>query len=71
MNISKDRFPLLRKILKAIGLPAEAVDDIVERILDLLSTKDVPAAGLTALPFKLRDDFLSLLKQAFTKCYVG
>lgn len=43
MDANKDRFPLLRKILKAIGLPAEAVDDIVERILDWLSIKDTPA----------------------------
>jgi len=65
MDDSKDRFPVLRKILKAIGLPAEAVDDIVERILDWLSTKDEPAAGFTALPFKLRDDFLSPAELSF------
>jgi hypothetical protein len=65
MDTNKDRFPLLRKILKAIGLPAEAVDDIVERILDWLSTKEVPAAGFTALPFKLRDDFLSPAEISF------
>lgn len=65
MNTNKDRFPLLRKILKAIGLPAEAVDDIVERILDWLSTRDTPAAGFSALPFKLRDDFLSPAEVSF------
>ena len=64
MDTNKDRFPLLRKILKAIGLPVEAVDDIVERILDWLSTKDTPA-GFTALPFKLRDDFLSPAEVSF------
>ncbi len=65
MDTNKDRFPLLRKILKAIGLPAEAVDDIIERIGDWLSTKDTPAAGFTALPFKLRDDFLSPAEVSF------
>ena len=65
MDTNKDRFPLLRRILKAIGLPAEAVDDIVERILDWLSTKDAPASGFTALPFKLRDDFLSPAEVSF------
>jgi hypothetical protein len=33
---AKDRFPLVRKILATLGLPAEAIDDIVERILDWL-----------------------------------
>jgi hypothetical protein len=65
MDTNKDRFPLLRKILKAIGLPPEAIDDIVERILDWLSTKDEPATGPTTLPFKLRDDFLSKAEHSF------
>jgi hypothetical protein len=65
METNKDRFPLLRKILKAIGLPAEAIDDIVERILDWLSAKDEPAAGLLSLPFRLRDDFLSPAELSF------
>ena len=65
MEVNKDRFPLLRKILKAIGLPAEAVDDIVERILDWLSTKDAPATGFSAQAFKLRDDFLSPAETSF------
>jgi hypothetical protein len=58
-------FPLLRKLLKAIGLPAEAADHIVERILDWLSPKGEPAAGFTALPFKLRDAFLSPAELSF------
>jgi uncharacterized protein DUF2726/topoisomerase-like DNA binding C4 zinc finger protein len=65
MENTKDRFPLLRKILKAIGLPQEAIDDIVERILDWLSTKDEPEAGPVVLPFKLRDDFLSSAEISF------
>lgn len=62
---TKDRFPLLRKILGTLGLPAEAIDDIVERILDWLSTKDAPATGAPAYPFHLRDDFLSPAELSF------
>lgn len=65
MDTNKDRFPLLRKVLRAIGLPAEAIDDIIERILDWLSTKDEPVSGPTSLPFKLRDDFLSNAEISF------
>ena len=62
---TKDRFPLLRKILGTLGLPAEAIDDIIERILDWLSTKDAPATGAPAYPFHLRDDFLSPAELSF------
>jgi predicted RNA-binding Zn-ribbon protein involved in translation (DUF1610 family)/very-short-patch-repair endonuclease len=65
MDTNRDRFPLLRKVLRAIGLPAEAIDDIIERILDWLSTKDEPASGPASLPFKLRDDFLSNAEISF------
>ncbi len=67
---TKDRFPLLRKILKAIGLPDEAIDDIVERILDWLSTKDQPASP-AEFPFKLRDDFLSNAEISFCQVLRG
>jgi uncharacterized protein DUF2726/topoisomerase-like DNA binding C4 zinc finger protein len=68
METNKDRFPLLRKVLGAIGLSAEAIDDIIERILDWLSAKDEPAVGPIVLPFKLRDDFLSNAEISF--CHV-
>jgi hypothetical protein len=71
MDTGKDRFPLLRKILKAIGLPAEAIDDIVERILDWLSAKDEPSGGAPSLPFKLRDDFLSPAELSFYQVLVS
>ena len=64
---AKDRFPVVRKILAALGLPAEAIDDIVERILDWLSAKEEPATGLAAYPFHLRDDFLAQPKQVSFK----
>lgn len=62
---TKNRFPLLRKILGTLGLPAEAIDDIIERILDWLSTKDAPTTGAPAYPFHLRDDFLSPAELSF------
>jgi hypothetical protein len=71
MDTNKDRFPLLRKVLGAIGLPVEAVDDIIERILDWLSTKAEPAGGPTELPFKLRDDFLSNAEISFCQVLRG
>ncbi|MGB8648167.1 MAG: DUF2726 domain-containing protein [Anaerolineae bacterium] len=57
-----NQFSLLRTILKALGLSAEAIDDIVERIDDWLSDK--PAAQLE-FPYRVRDDFLSLAEQSF------
>jgi very-short-patch-repair endonuclease len=65
---SKNRFPLLRKILAALGLSTEAIDDIVERILDWLAEKkksaDEPPTGP---PFHLRDDFLSRTEFSFCR----
>lgn len=62
---TKDRYPLLRRVLAALGLSAEAIDDIVERILDWLAAKDEPADGPTVFPFRLRDDFLSAAEPSF------
>jgi len=56
---TKDRFPLVRKLLATLGLSAEAIDDIVERILDWLSAKDQAETEAAPYPFHLRDDFLS------------
>jgi len=61
----KDRFPMVRKILGALGLSAEAIDDIIERILDWLATKDEPATPAQAHSFHLRDDFLSPAEASF------
>lgn len=65
---SKSRFPLLRKVLAALGLSTEAIDDVVERILDWLAEKkksaDEPPTGP---PFHLRDDFLSQTEFSFCR----
>jgi hypothetical protein len=37
-----DRLPLLRRVLRALGLSPAAADDIVERVLELLSGKEEP-----------------------------
>jgi hypothetical protein len=39
---SHDKFSFLRTVLRTIGLSAEAIDDIVERITDWLTGKDKP-----------------------------
>ena len=64
-NETKDRFPILRKILGALGLSAEAIDDIIERILDLLSESKEPAKGVESFPYQIRDDFLSPAELSF------
>ena len=50
-----DRFPLLCKILGTLGLPAEAIDDIIERILDWLKRpSDSDALQACYLDFRQR-----------------
>lgn len=62
---SQEKFSLLRSILKALGLSPEAVDDIVDRIVDFLSDKDDKARELAKYPYRIRDDFLSPAEQSF------
>ncbi len=51
------KFSLLRKILKALGLSSEAVDELIQRVVDLLSDREEKPAD--EFPYHLRDDFLS------------
>lgn len=62
---SQAKFSLLRRILQALGLSAEAVDDIIARILDLLSPSDDKAPAQAEFPYLVRDDFLSPAEQSF------
>lgn len=66
---SQDKFTLLRKILHAIGLSTEAIDDISDRILDFLSDKDEKQDEKQSLqlvyPYALRDNFLSPAEHNF------
>jgi hypothetical protein len=62
---SQDKFSLLRTILKALGLSAEAIDDIVDRISDFLADKDQKPSDKIEYPYLVRDDFLSAAEQSF------
>jgi hypothetical protein len=54
------KFGLLRNILRAFGLSQEAVDDIVNWIVDLLAAEGKStAAQRPDFPYHLRDNFLS------------
>jgi hypothetical protein len=63
---SQDNFSLLRTILQTLGLPKEAVDDIVERITEWLSDKDDgKSSERIEYPYLVRDDFLSPAELSF------
>jgi hypothetical protein len=56
---NKEKFGLLRKILRALGLSPEAVDELVQRVVDLLSDGKQEPKEATQFPYFLRDNFLS------------
>lgn len=62
---NQDRFSLLRTVLHALGLSAEAIDDIIDRILDFLSDKEAKPSQPAHFPYRVRDDFLSPAEQSF------
>jgi hypothetical protein len=62
---SQNKLSLLRQILKTLGLSADAVDDIVERIEDFLSIKDEKSTGKPEFPYFVRDHFLSPAEHSF------
>ena len=62
---SQDKFTLLRRILHALGLSTEAIDDIVDRILDFLSDKGEKQSPQLVYPYSLRDNFLSPAEHNF------
>jgi hypothetical protein len=62
---SQNKFSLLRRILTALGLSAEAVDDIIERIEDFLSAKDEKSRDKLEYPYSVRDHFLSPAEHSF------
>jgi len=62
---TQDNFSLLRKILKALGLSGEAVNDIIERIEDFLYDRDKKSTDQIEYPYFVRDDFLSPAEHNF------
>ena len=62
---SQNKFSLLRRILITLGLSAEAVDDIVERIEDFLSDKGNKTLDQVEYPYATRDHFLSPAEHSF------
>lgn len=60
--VDQEKFKLLRKVLRAIGLSPDAVDDLVDRVVDLLSEKP---ARQPKFPYHLRDAFLSPAEHNF------
>src|SRR5690349_17953878 len=62
---TQNKFAFLRKLLTTLGLSAEAVDDIVERIEDFLSVKEEKPTAKSEYPYFLRDHFLSLAEHSF------
>jgi hypothetical protein len=57
------KFIIIRKLLKALGLSDESIDDVIQWIEDLLSGKGTKE--LADYPYKLRDDFLSPAERRF------
>ena len=62
---SQENFSLLRSILRTLGLSSEAIDDIIERIVDFLSEIGKKPTDKLEFPYLLRDDFLSPAEQSF------
>jgi hypothetical protein len=60
-----DKFGLLRKLLKALGLKEQAVDEIIDRILELLAGERKQEEAAEVYPYHLRDDFLSAAEHSF------
>lgn len=60
----QDKLPLLRRVLRALGLSRAAADDMVERVLELLSGKEEPQQQ-REFPYHLRDNFLSAAELSF------
>jgi hypothetical protein len=65
---SENKFGMLRKLLRALGLSQQAADDVVNFIVDLLAgeSKSGPeTAQSPEFPYHLRDHFLSPAELSF------
>jgi len=59
------KFTLLRKLLTTLGLKQQAVDEIVDRIVELLSGGEKKEEATEVYPYHLRDDFLTAAEHSF------
>jgi hypothetical protein len=62
---NQNKFSFLRKVLSALGLSAEAVDDIIDRITDFLSDKGEKSPEGPKYPYVLHESFLSPAEHNF------
>jgi hypothetical protein len=63
---SREKFSILRGVLRALGLSPQATEDILDRITFLLSGKEEDAVPEpSALPYVRRDDFLTPAEHSF------
>jgi predicted RNA-binding Zn-ribbon protein involved in translation (DUF1610 family) len=64
---SDNKFGMLRRMLRALGLSPQAADDVVNFILDLLAgeRKDRTGEAAPEFPYRLRDHFLSPAELSF------
>jgi hypothetical protein len=56
---TQQRFTLLRKLLKALGLSDDRIDELITRIQEWLLDDQTEKEGAPQFPYHLRDDFLS------------
>ena len=60
-----EKFGMLRTVLRAIGLPDAVVEDIIDRIIDFLSSGGKDGKPEVEIAYALRDDFLSPAERSF------
>ncbi len=56
---SENKFGMLRRLLRALGLSEQSADAVVNFILDLLSGEGRPEESSSHFPYHLRSHFLS------------
>lgn len=56
---TQQRFTILRKLLKTLGLSDERIDELISRIQEWLLDDQAEKAEAVSYPYHLRDDFLS------------
>lgn len=60
-----EKFGMLRTVLRAIGLPDAVVEDIIDRIVDFLSSGGKDGKPEVEIAYAIRDDFLSPAERSF------